>query len=171
MSYREIGEMFNNSYGLMRKITFCAILFCSMGLCSFVAEPGSVTEYEGLLNGVWKIESVKIRKVFSYQKVNLSKSDFYIQFDPTGRAQVLNTNAMSLMNSGSWRITRSETLVASDPFVYREDLILNLDFAIPQMSIESGDDIFLELKRSKLNVRYFRDSKEYHATLIPVHKE
>jgi hypothetical protein len=151
----------------MRNIIFYIISICSIGLFSFSPQADSIAEYKRLVSGVWKIESLKIRKAFTCQKVDSFNNDFHIRFDPSGKAVILDANTGSAISFGSWRITCSETLVASDPFVYREDLILNLDFAIPQLSIESGDDIFLELKRSKLNVRYLINKLEYQAKLIP----
>jgi hypothetical protein len=152
----------------MKSITFYTIFLCSIGLFSFTRQHDSVAEYKKLLSGVWKIESLKIGKTFIRQNVDSFNNDFYIRFDLSGKALILDANAGSTISSGTWMITCLETLIASDPFVYREDLILNLDFSIPQLSIESGDNISFELKRSKLNVRYFRNNKEYHAKLVPV---
>jgi hypothetical protein len=151
----------------MKLYAFYLFLLSSAILFSFSFRP-VVSEQADLVRGLWKVESLKMRKGFVYKKLHSDKNAVCLRFDASGTAHMLDLNTKSKLASGEWTIKKSEVLIASDPFVYRNDLILNLTFGISELAIDAGDDIVLEPGRSAIGIRFTKNKTEYCAKLIRV---
>lgn len=151
----------------MKPYAFYLFLFGSTVLFSFSYKP-AVSEQAELVTGLWKVEWLKIRKAFVYKKMHSNKNTVCLRFDASGTVHVLDPNTKSELVSGDWIIKKSEVLIASDPFVYRNDLILNLTIGISELSIDAGDDVVLEPGRSAIGIRFTNNKTEYWAKLIRV---
>jgi hypothetical protein len=160
-------ENIQQTFAFMKPYAFYLLILSATVLVSFSSRP-AVSEQTSLVTGLWKVESLKMRKAFAYKKIQYGENAVCLRFDASGTAHVLDLNTKSELTSGTWAIKKSEVLIASDPFVYRNDLVLNLTFGISELSIDAGDDIVLEPGKSAIGIRFTKNKTEYCAKLIRV---
>jgi hypothetical protein len=120
------------------------------------------------VTGSWKVESLKVRRTWRYDNVKTPPDNLYLRFEPSGSAYIVNATTHLNLASGTWTVKWREVLTASDPFVYRDELVLNLDFGVSALFIEPGSDILIERRKSKLNIHFSNHTTSYRASLIPV---
>jgi hypothetical protein len=160
-------ENIQQTFASMKPYAFYLLILGVAVMVSFSSRP-AVSEQTGLITGLWKVESLKMRKAFVYKKTHSGENPVCLRFDASGTAHVLDMNTKSELASGTWLIKKSEVLISSDPFVYRDDLILNLTFGISELSIDAGDDIVLKPGKSAIDIRFTKNKTEYCAKLIRV---
>jgi hypothetical protein len=91
-----------------------------------------------------------------------------IQFQLKGNNdfKVLSADGTSPIAEGTWGLAKESVLVASEPFVYQDEYILQFHLQTKTVSLDLPEEMrIVQIKRSKILTRYVKNKRQCKITL------